>query len=62
MKSAQSDSQWDKYKFKLTQIPFLAYQDGKNLIDWQHTIGKAVRNNHSQCISTAYMTAKWYSP
>lgn len=41
-----------------TQIPLLAYQNGKNLIDCQHTIGKAVGNKQSQSISIAYNNAK----
>lgn len=41
-----------------TLIPCLAHQNGKSLIDWQHIIGKAEGNKHSQSISTAYTNAK----
>lgn len=40
----------------------LAYQNGKNLIDCQHTIGKAVGNKQSQSISIAYKNAKLDKP
>lgn len=45
-----------------TQTPLLAYQNGKNLIDCQHTIGKTVGNKQSQSISIAYKNAKLDNP